>query len=119
MPNAVQVEDRDELFKEMFEAKQREFLRTLVTAEVMEEHRLAPCGQHSEPLDRLLLYFNRRPLAERYAILTVEPFRAYRVVALSGQRGVPPKAADQKTYASHTDAQHAIFLRNVQALLES
>ncbi|NEU96322.1 hypothetical protein [Bradyrhizobium uaiense] len=119
MPNATKIQDRDELFKQMFEAKQRDFLRTLVTTEVAEEHRIAPCGQHSEPLDRLLLYFNRRPLSERYAIMTIEPFKAYRVVALSGQRGVPPKDVDNEIYPSHIEAQHAIFLRNVQELLES
>ncbi|WP_439406658.1 hypothetical protein ACNJX9_35210 [Bradyrhizobium sp. DASA03076] len=119
MQDAAQVENRDEVFRCVFEAKQREFLRTLVTKEVIEEHRHSPLGQHTEPLDRLLIYFNRRPLAQRYAIVTVQPFKAYRVVIHSGQRGVPPKEVDEKIYTSHSQAQHAVFLRNVQDLLES
>ncbi|WP_342709834.1 hypothetical protein AAFG13_36265 [Bradyrhizobium sp. B124] len=119
MQDAAQVDDRDEVFRRVFETRQREFLRTLVTPEVIEEHRLSPLGQHTEPLDRLLVYFNRRPLAQRYAIVTVRPFEAYRVVILSGQRGVPPKEVDEKIYTSHTEAQHAVFMRNVQDLLEA
>lgn len=119
MQNTAQVEDRDEIFRRMFETRQRDFLRTLVTPEVIEEHHLSPLGQHTEPLDRLLIYFNRRPLADRYAIVTVRPFEAYRVVVLSGVRGVPPKGLDEKIYTSHTEALHAVFLRNVHDLLES
>lgn len=119
MQNVAQVEDRDEVFRRIFETRQRDFLRTLVTPEVIEEHRLSPLGQHTEPLDRLLIYFNRRPLAQRYAIGTIRPFEAFRVVALSGKRGVPPREVDEKIYTSHTEAQHAVFLRNVQDLLES
>lgn len=119
MEAAAQIHDRDELCRRRFETRQRAFLKTLITPEVIEEHRHSPLGQHSEPLERLLIYFNRRPLAGRYAIMTLEPFKAYRIVMLSGARGMPPKAADDTTYRSEAEAQHAIFLRNVQDLLES
>lgn len=117
--STVQIHDRDEIARQRFEARQREFLRTLITPEVIEEHRISPQGQHSEPLDRLLIYFNRRPLAERYALLSVEPFKSYRIVTLAGRRGGLPRALDEKTYPSLMEAQHAIFLRSIQDLLES
>ncbi|MGY3610298.1 MULTISPECIES: hypothetical protein [unclassified Bradyrhizobium] len=119
METQQQIHDRDELCRRRFETRQRKFLKTLVTPEVIEEHRCSPLGQHSEPLERLLIYFNRRPLAGRYAIMTLEPFKAYRIVTLSGARGVPPKVSDDKTYRSEAEAQHAVFLRNIQDLLQS
>jgi branched-chain amino acid transport system permease protein len=119
LEDLTEVHDRDELCRLRFEKKQRDFLKTLVNPEVIEEHRLTPLGQHSEGLERLLIYFNRRPLAGKYAIITIKPFKAYRMVALSGKRGVPAKPVDDKIYASHAEAQHAVFLRNLENLLES
>lgn len=49
----------------------------------------------------------------------IEPFKAYRIVALSGHRGVAPRLVEEKTYPTEADAYHAVFLRRVQDLLES
>lgn len=117
MDTAIDVQDRDELRRLRFEARQREFLKTLVSPRVIEEHKRSPIGQHSEPLERLLAYFRRRPLAGRYAIMTVKPFDAYRLVVLSGERGVPPRPLDDVVYRSQLEAEHAIFLLNVQNLV--
>jgi branched-chain amino acid transport system permease protein len=119
LEDLTEVHDRDEFCRLRFEKKQRDFLRKLVSPEVIEEHRRTPLGQHSEGLERLLIYFNRRPLAGKYAIVTIKPFKAYRIVALSGERAVPPKVIDDKIYVSHAEAQHALFLRNLDNLLES
>ena len=51
--------------------------------------------------------------------MAVEPFKAYRIVALSGQRGVAPRIVEDKTYASQEEAYHGVFLRRVQDLLEA
>jgi len=115
----VETHDQDEICRRRFETVQRDFLRTLVTPEIIEEHRQSPQGQHSEALERLLIYFRRRPQVGKYAIAAVEPFKAYRIVALSGHRGVPPRMVEDKTYASQTEAYHGVFLRRVQDLLES
>jgi len=111
--------DRDIIVRDRFDAFRREFLRTLVTPEVIEEHRRSPLGQHSERLERLLIYFRQRPLAERYAVKTVEPFRKYQVVRLSGHRGTPPRVVDETTYPSANDAWHGVFLRCIRDLLET
>ncbi len=112
-------QDRDIAVRDRFDDFRRDFLRTLVTPEVIEEHRRSPLGQHSEQLERLLIYFRQRPLDERYAIKALEPFRKYQVVRLSGHRGTPPHAADEAVYASANGACHGLFLHCIRDLLET
>lgn len=116
---ATECRDKDFIYFRRFDKMQRDYLKTLVSDNVIEEHRRQPLGQHSEALERLLLYFRRQPQRDKYAIRTIEPFKAYRVVALSGHRGVAPREVEEKTYASESEAYHAVFLRRVQDLLES
>ena len=71
---------------------------------MIEEHRRSPLGQHSEALERLLNYFRRQPQVDKYAISVIEPFKAYRIVALSGHRGVPPRVVEDKIYATTEEA---------------
>ncbi len=111
--------DRDIIVRERFDETRRKFLRTLVTPEVIEEHRQTPVGQHSERLERLLIYFSQRPLEERYAVKVIRPFKEYRVVALSGRRGMPPRIVDDAAYISVNDACHGLFLRCIRDLLET
>jgi branched-chain amino acid transport system permease protein len=116
---ATEAHDKDMVYWRRYDKMQRDYLKTLVTPEVIEEHRRCPLGQHSEPLERLLLYFRRQPQVDKYAITVVQPFKAYRIVALSGHRGVAPRVVEDKIYASPEDAYHGVFMRRVQDLLES
>lgn len=116
---ATETRDKDVIYWRRYDKMQRDFLKTVISPELIEEHRRKPLGQHSEPLERLLLYFRRAPQVDKYAIMAVEPFKAYRIVALSGQRGVAPRIVEDKTYASQEDAYHGVFLRRVQDLLET
>ncbi|WP_020185005.1 branched-chain amino acid ABC transporter permease [Methylopila sp. 73B] len=116
---ATETKDKDLLYWRRYDKMQREFLKTVISPELIEEHRKKPLGQHSEPLERLLLYFRRAPQNDKYAIVAVEPFKAYRIVALSGQRGVAPRIVEDKIYTSTDEAYHGVFLRRVQDLLES
>jgi branched-chain amino acid transport system permease protein len=97
----------------------RDYLKTLVTDELIEEHRLKPLGQHSDALERLLNYFRRGPVPDKYAVMAIKPFEAYRVVALAGRRGVPPRLVEDRMYATLEEAYHAVFLRRINDLLES
>lgn len=112
-------EDRDIIVRDRFDDLRREFLRTLVTPEVIEEHRRSPLGQHSERLERLLIYFRQRPLEQRYAVRAIEPFRRYQVVRVSGCREVPPSVVDDAIYTSANEACHGVFLRCIRDLLET
>lgn len=116
---ATETCDKDLIYYQRFDKLQRDFLKTLVSPEVIEEHCRQPLGQHSEALERLLLYFRRHPQADKYAIEVLEPFKAYRIVALSGHRGVAPHDVEEKTYASPAAAYHGVFMRRIQDLLES
>lgn len=116
---ATETHDKDLIYWRRYDKMQRDFLKTLVCDEIIAEHKRSPLGQHSEPLERLLLYFRRAPLVDKYAIITVEPFKAYRIVALSGHRGVAPRLVEDKIYTSQEDAYHGVFLRRVQDLLEA
>jgi branched-chain amino acid transport system permease protein len=97
----------------------REHLKTLVTSEIIEEHRQTLNGQHSEPLERLLVYFRTRPQEEKYAIMAADRFGGYRIVALSGHRGVAPRLVEDKIYSTQDEACHGVFMRRVQDLLET
>lgn len=116
---STEAADKDYVFWRRYDKMHRDYLKTLVTQEVIEEHRKQPLGQHSEALERLLLYFRRQPQVDKYAIAVVEPFKAYRIVALSGHRGVAPRLVEDKTYGSQAEAYHGVFMRRVQDLLES
>ena len=95
---ATETHDKDVVYMRRFDKMQRDYLKTLVSPEVIEEHRQSPQGQHSEALQRLLIYFRTRPQVDKYAIAVVELFKAYRIVALSGQRGVPPRVVEDRVY---------------------
>jgi branched-chain amino acid transport system permease protein len=116
---ATETANKDHVYFYRFDKMQREYLKRLVCPEVIEEHRRQPLGQHSEALERLLLYFRRHPQEDKYAVECLEPFKAYRIVAFSGQRGVAPRVVEDKVYASETEAYHGVFLRRVQDLMES
>ena len=97
---ATETHDKNEVYRRRFDKMQREYFKTIVTPELIEEHRRAPQGQHSEVLERLLIYFRGQPQVDKYAITAVELFKAYRIVGLSGHRGVPPRVVEDKIYPS-------------------
>jgi branched-chain amino acid transport system permease protein len=116
---ATEIEDKDKVFFRRFDKMQRDFLKRLVSDAVIDEHRSRPLGQHSEALERLLIYFRRQGQVDKYAIMVLQEFKAYRIVALSGHRGTAPRVVEDKSYATPDEAYHALFLRRVQDLLES
>ena len=116
---AAETADKDQVYYRRFDKMQRDFLKRLVTQRVVEEHRTRPLGQHSEALERLLIYFRRQGQVDKYAILATEAFKAYRIVALSGHRGTAPRLVEDRVYPTRDEAYHALFLRRVQDLLES
>jgi branched-chain amino acid transport system permease protein len=116
---STETKDKDLVYWRRYDKMQRDYLKTLVSPEIIEEHKSCPLGQHSEPLERLLLYFRRQPQIDKYAVMVVEPFKAYRIVALSGHRGVAPRLVEDKIYASQEAAYHGVFMRRIQDLLES
>jgi branched-chain amino acid transport system permease protein len=67
----------------------------------------------------MLNYFRKAPIPDKYAVYCEVPFESYRVVALSGLPGVPPRMVDDKVYPTLEQAYHAVFLRRVNDLRAS
>lgn len=116
---ATETADKDEIYRRRYDKMQRDYLKTQITPEIIEEHRRTPGGQHSATLERLLVYFRTQPQIDKYSVAVIEPFKSYRVVALSGVRGVAPRVVDDKVYATQDEAFHGVFVRRVQDLMES
>jgi branched-chain amino acid transport system permease protein len=113
---AAAITDKSTIYDRRFQNQQRDLLRSLITDELIEEHRTNPTGLHSENLERVLLYFRKAELAGKYAVYCTVPFESYRIVALSGLPGVPPRVVDDRTYSTVNDAYHAVFLRRINDL---
>ncbi len=117
---AIDFTDKQDIYYRRFDKRLREKLKTLVTPEVIKEHQLKPLGQHSDALSRLLNYFRRGNMADKYAILRLtENFHSYRVVAFSGRRGAPPRVVNDVTYNDINEAYHAVFLLRISDLINS
>jgi branched-chain amino acid transport system permease protein len=117
---ATEAHNPDEVYRSRYDKMQRDFLKGLVTPAIIDEHRRAPQGQHSEALERLLIYFRTQPQSDKYAITVIKPpFNGYRICALSGHPGVAPRVVEDKIYTSAAEAYHGVFLRRIQDLLES
>lgn len=117
---ATEIADKQLIYKRRFEKRLRDKLKTLVTPELIEEHRKKPLGQHSDALERLLNYFRRGDMADKYAIMRQpDGFDRYKIVAFSGVRGAPPRLVDDRVHTSIDDAYHAVFLLRVNDLMES
>lgn len=112
-----ETEDRDEVYRAFHGRMQERYLRTLVSPEVIEEHRAKPLGQHSEPLERLLHYFREQPMAGKYAVLQERDSGSFRIVALSGVRGVAPAPVGEERFATAEAAYHGLFLKRIEELM--
>lgn len=117
---AIEFADKQEVYYRRFQKRLRDHLKTLITDELIEEHQRSPLGKHSDALSRVLNYFRRGEMADKYAIMRQpEGFHKYKIVAFSGDRGAPPRLVDDKIYEDINDAFHAVFLLRVNDLLES
>ena len=116
---ATEIDDKDEIYRKRYDKMQREFLKTLICDEVIEEHKNKPLGQHSEALERILNYFRRAAMNDKYVVKCEIPFKKYRILALSGVRGRSPRLVEDNIYSTVETAYHGIFLRRLQDLMEA
>ncbi len=116
---ATEICDKDHIYHRRFDKMQRDYLKNLVCDEVINEHKSKPLGQHSEALERILLYFRRVPQNDKYAIKRDGISNTFKIVAFSGVRGMSPRLVEDKEYKTIEDAYHGVFVRRVYDLLES
>ncbi len=95
---ATEVQDKDLLYFRRFDKMQRDYLKGLITPEIIEEHRRQPLGQHSEALERVLLYFRRAKMDDKYALHRAGPAGPFKIIAFSGVRGVSPRLVDDRNF---------------------
>ncbi|EAQ23784.1 branched-chain amino acid ABC transporter permease [Roseovarius sp. 217] len=116
---ATEIEDKDDLYFRRFDKLQRDYLKGLVTPQIIEEHRKQPLGQHSEALERVLLYFRRAKMEDKYALHRAGAQGPYKIIAFSGVRGVSPRLVDDREYATLDEGYHGVFMRRVHDLMET
>lgn len=96
-----------------FDEELRAHITSLITDELIEEHRQKPLGQHSDSLERVLNYFRRPP---HFGLYSRAACREYQVIALPVPPGSVPDPIDEPVYYDKTEALHAVFLRHVDML---
>lgn len=100
-----------------FDAKTREYLRSVVDAALIEEHRRNPHAQHrSEALSRLLFYFKSRPIEEQYALRRTSR-GTYRITDIP-RPGMRPTDLDMVDHPDPKTGFHGVFLRKLGNLME-
>jgi branched-chain amino acid transport system permease protein len=117
---ATEVHDKQELYYRRFNKRLRERLKGMITPDLIAEHKRDPLGHHSDALSRVLNFFRRGEMADKYVIHRMKPAEErFRIMAVSGSRGMPPRVVDDREYTDIKDAYHAVFLLRVNDLLES
>jgi hypothetical protein len=96
-------------------------------ARIIAEHRTHPRGaasqpgvkppNHSEPLKRLIDKLRMVPQAGKHTIVELVPWQDYAIGILPGRRGGAVRITRER-YRTREDAEHAIFLKRLAALLE-
>ena len=110
------MSDRSLIAFARFEERTRDALRSLVTKNIVAEHKRNPLGDHNDTLRRVQDYLRRSPSTAPYVIVCTKPFRQWRIARLSGERGKAPAFVDEQTYSSEAKAMHALFLKRIELL---
>lgn len=106
----------ENLIVERFDELVSEHVASLISDDVVEEHRANVYGPHSQTLQYVTTYFRCSSIVDKLAILAVVQFDQYRIIKLSGVRGVPPVTASETIYRTEKEAEHAIFVMRVATL---
>ena len=107
--------DRDVVVWQHFTERRAERICSLVTDELIEEHRRSPRGHHSDALDRVLRFFRVAPIPGKEIVIESVPFQTYHVGVMTGVPGRPAEVLPE-AYGSYEETLHAIFLRRVARL---
>ncbi|MFT5114911.1 MAG: branched-chain amino acid transport system permease protein [Parasphingorhabdus sp.] len=116
---ATEIHDKDQIYYRRFDKRLRDHLKTLVSPEIIEEHRIKPLGQHSDALERVLHYFRSAGGENKYVLFELKANTQYKIIVTTGQKGIPPRDLDGTIYTDKYTALHAVFLNRVQDLMDS
>jgi hypothetical protein len=103
-------EDLDAVIGARFHARRVQSLGPLITAEIVEEHRRAPLGPHSDALQRVLNYLGLFPIDGK--LITEHSASEWFVCRLAG---FPAVRADRVAgpFGSEAEALHEVFRRRL------
>lgn len=111
------IRDRQADYIRIFEERLARRLAATITAEMIEEHRQKPLGQHTDALERVLNFFRRGGLAGKIGIFQPDPARTvYRLIRFPGVRGGSATMIEGEPINSLTEAYHAAFLQRIADL---
>jgi hypothetical protein len=93
-----------------------ETIAPLLSAELIDEHRREPLGEHSPALEKVLDFVRSHPdpIAPQLVLLVVGPERWAIAEYPRGEEVVPH--VREATYASRAEAEHEIFLERLSTL---
>jgi branched-chain amino acid transport system permease protein len=109
--------DRNRIAFARWDQRMRESLRPLITKKLIAEHKRGPVNIHSDALDRVLNYFRRPNLLDRYVIICTRPFKQWRVARMTGVPGEAPEFVEDRAYNSEAKAAHAVFLLKLEQMM--
>lgn len=112
---AETVVDAGDHVRQNFDHFTRRYLLSVLSDQLVDEHRSKPEGHHSEPLTRLLNWCHMRPLDQQYIVIHRNDDR-FQVARLSGKPRSAPAPVDDQTYETVREARHAVFLRHIKDL---
>jgi hypothetical protein len=113
--------DKALVWDEYFNRRRSVEIRDLLTEEVIAEHKANPLGYrkfHSPALQRVLNYFRMQSILGKYVVYASEPWREYRIAAVT-ERGQPPTILDEQVFASEEEAMHGVFMQRCNELRAS
>lgn len=109
--------DGDKVYRAHFDRFTRLYLREIADDALIEEHRKAPVGQHSEQLARMLAYFRRLPPELQYLLRPVAG--GYRIVRMATRRNGPTQPVGDEVFATVEAGYHGIFLLKLKDMMEA
>ena len=113
-----QTRDRTEDWLEFWNARRRDAIRSLVTPDLLEEHRRDVTGArkgHSAALQKVLNYVRNLPTEGKQFIYAEQPFGPYRIATMS-PRNESVALSPGPTYDSVAGAEHEIFLSRLRGI---
>jgi branched-chain amino acid transport system permease protein len=113
----MSVRNRDLECWQKFELHVRRKLRALVNEDLINEHAGSPLGPHSDALSRVLNFLRRGPVDGKFAVFAEKSFGPFRILRLTGKRGIRPVFAEETRFATLDEVYHRIFLYRLSEML--
>ncbi len=110
------MDDQQRVVWQRFNAGWAQRVRAAIDDGIVEEHRRAPRGPHSERLARVLRFLRSQPIEGKLIVVEEEPWRRYRIGVLTGVPGEPAAILEDR-YATYDECLHAIFVRRIEDLM--